>query len=146
MTPCQKIKRDILLIVQGLGPQTEASARELALIKSLDAGITAETVDNQYNELVELKLHWDYEYEFREGQVETKLPCDYSRHYEAKAVARKMSDDTWVGWVYWYGGGKHGNPEGVPWMEDAYDLELTETEKLVVVQEFKRKLSAEDCR
>lgn len=138
MTPCQKIKRDILFIVQGLGPHPEASKEEMALAKSLDAGITEDTVDAQYAELVRLKLHWDYEYEFREGQVETKLLCDYSRHYEAKAVARKMTDDTWVGWTYWYGGGKHGNPEGVPWMEDAYDLEVVETEKMVVVQEFKR--------
>ena len=150
MTPCQKIKRDILLIIQGLGAASEAfgqrgnrrhhpaSEREIALIKSLDAGITAEIVDVQYNELVELKLHWDYEYEFREGQVETKLPCEYSRHYESKAVARKMTDGSWVGWAYWYGGGKHGDPEGVEWMEDAYDLELTETEKMIVVQEFKK--------
>lgn len=138
MTPCQKIKRDILLIVQGLGTHSEAEAREKVLIMSLDAGITAETVDAQYDELVELDLHWDYECEFRPGQVETKLPCDYSRHFEAKAVARKMTDDTWVGWVYWYGGGKHGNPESVEWMEDAYNLEVVETEKMIVVQEFKK--------
>jgi len=137
MTLCQKIKRDILLIVQGLGTAFDASVREKALIVSLDSGITAETVDNQYNELVELKLHWDYEYEFREGQVETKFP-EYSSHYEAKSVARKMTDGTWVGWVYWYGGGKYGTPEDIEWMKDAYDLELIETEKLVVVQEFKR--------
>lgn len=139
MTPCQKIKRDILLIVQGLGASADACKRELALIKSLDARITAETVDAQYDELVELDLHWDYEIEFRCGQVETKLPCEYSRHYEAKSVARKMSDDTWIGWTYWYGGGKHGNPESVEWMEDAYELELTEIEKMVVVQEFKKR-------
>lgn len=49
-----------------------------------------------------------------------------------------MTDGSWVGWVYWYGGGKHGDPEDIEWMKDAYDLELTETEKLVVVQEFKK--------
>lgn len=138
MTPCQKIKRDILLIVQGLGANFDASESEKALIKSLDAGITAETVDAQYNELVELDMHYDYESEFRPGQVETNIPSDYSRHYETKSVAMKMTDDTWVGWTYWYGGGKHGDPGSVEWMEYAYDLEVTEVEKMVVVQEFKK--------
>lgn len=138
MTASQKIKRDILQIVVGLGICDNDNKEEIAFIKSLEAGITAETVDKQYDELVELGLHYDYESEFREGHVETKLPCEYSRHYEAKAVARKMSDDTWVGWTYWYGGGKHGNPEEIDWIEDAYDLEVTEVEKMVLFQEFKK--------
>lgn len=52
----------------------------------------------------------------------TGLPCDYSRHYESKSVAAEMLDGSWVGWTYWYGGGKHGDPGGISWMEDAYDV------------------------
>ena len=135
MTPCQKIKRDILLTAYTSIIRDE-DAKEL--VESIATGVTAETVDEQYDTLVELEYHWDYESEFREGTVETKLPTCYSRHYECKEVARKLSDGTWVGWTYYYGGGKHGDPESVPWMDDAYNLELTEKEMLVIVQEFKK--------
>jgi hypothetical protein len=40
----------------------------------------------------------------------TDIPAPSSRHYEAKSVAKQMSDGTWVGWTFWYGGGKHGEP------------------------------------
>ncbi len=108
------------------------------LVNSLESGITETTVNEQYQALRDLDAHWDYESGFREGTVETNLICDYSRHYEARAVATKVSDGSWIGWVYWYGGGKHGNPESIEWMQDAYDLEVTETEKLVLVREFKK--------
>lgn len=138
MTPCQKIKREIMLLILEdfkLGRYLSEEDQKFRVL--IESGITAETVDKQYTELIELNLHWDYESEFRQGTVETKLSCPYSRCYEAKAVARKLSDG-WVGWTYWYGGGKHGNPEQVEWMEDAYNLEVTETEKTVIVQEFKK--------
>lgn len=57
--------------------------------------------------------------DFREGQVTTDIPAPWSRHYEARSVAAKIGDQ-WVGWTYWYGGGKHGCPDEIPWMEDAY--------------------------
>jgi len=76
--------------------------------------------------------------EFRDGQVETDIPCDWSRHYESKSVAAKCCDGSWVGWTYWYGGGKHGEPQSVQWMEDAYDLDVTETVKMMTVREFKK--------
>lgn len=117
MTPIQKIKREILL---------------LAEVEK----ITAENVDEQYDIFVDKELHWDFESEFRCGTVETKLPCYGSRHYESKSVATKLSDGSWVGWTYWYGGGKHGNPEEIDWMSDAYDLEVTE--RLIMKQEFKK--------
>ena len=70
------------------------------------------------------------------GEVETGLPSPSSRHYEAKEVAAKAPDGSWVGWTYWYGGGKHGEPESVEWIEYAYDLTCVEEEKRVVVQTF----------
>jgi hypothetical protein len=47
----------------------------------------------------------------RGGEEETSLPCPGSRLYETKSVAAPMLDGTWVGWTYFYGGGKHGEPE-----------------------------------
>ncbi len=70
--------------------------------------------------------------EFRSGERATGLERDYSRHYEAKAVAAKMLDGSWVGWTYWFGGGKHGKPSSVPWIEDAYAVTATEVTRVVL--------------
>lgn len=59
-----------------------------------------------------------------------------SRHYECDEVAFKLSCGSWVGWTYWHGGGKHGEPEAMDWMNDAYDLNVTEEEKVVTVRKF----------
>lgn len=66
----------------------------------------------------------DFKYELRDGEVETDTPCEHSRHYEAKSVAAQAPDGTWVGWTYWYGGGKHAEPEAIDWIAAAYDFGL----------------------
>ncbi len=81
---------------------------------------------------------WDAKDEVRGGEVETNITPPYSRHYEARSVAAQMPDKSWVGWTYWYGGGKHGEPEEVDWMNEAYDLECSEEEKMVTVRAFSR--------
>lgn len=98
--------------------------------------IDINNVDDAYEELVEKDEHWDALYEMREGQVETNLPSESSRHYESKSVAMQAPDGTWVGWTYWYGGGKHAEPDAIDWIDVAYDLNCTEEEKVVVVREF----------
>lgn len=124
MTPEQKIKQRILLNLVDQGSL------------SIDpAAITSDNVD----ELYEDQDVYDLEYEFRQGEVETDIPCEYSRHYESKSVAAKMADGSWVGWTYWLGGGKHGEPESIPWMSEAYELDVKEEEKLVIVQTFSKK-------
>jgi len=75
--------------------------------------------------------------EVRPGQHETGLPVPYSRHYESQAVASRMLDGSYVGWTYWYGGGKHGEPDSMPWMEDAYEVEARDEVRTVKV--FSRK-------
>ncbi len=100
--------------------------------------VTKDDVDELYDALVESGQHWDAKSEMREGDVETGLPCQYSRHYESKSVAAKMPDGSWVGWTYWYGGGKHGEPEAIDWMEEAYSLDCKEEEKLVIVRTFSK--------
>ena len=98
-------------------------------------------VDELYDELVAMDAHWDGKNEVRGSGTETQLKCQFSRDYESKAVAMKMPDGSWVGWTYWYGGGKHSEPEAIGWMEEAYDVDCHEEEKLVVVQTFNRRES-----
>lgn len=126
MTPQQKIKWAILAKVTEL---EEKDAPEYP----------CSNIDELYDELVEKGEHCDAESELREGEVETSLPCEWSRHYESDAVAMQMPDKSWIGWTYWHGGGKHGNPEEIDWIDDAYDVECTEEEKLVIVRTFSLK-------
>lgn len=127
MTPEQKIKHAML--VRG----SDGGGYELP-------AVTAENVDDLYERLlVTSDLHWDLKSEIRGGSERTGLPVAYSRlqrSYECESVAAQMPDGSWVGWTYWHGGGKHGNPEEIDWMEDAYDLVCTEGRQLVTVRTF----------
>jgi len=126
MTPEQRIKLHIL---------KEAIADEVV---SIDEEITEENIDELFdasNEEYELQ---DFINGFRCSGEETNIPAPSSRHYESYSVAQQLSDGSWVGWIYWYGGGKHGEPEAIDWMDEAYDLKVTEEEKLVVVRTFEK--------
>ena len=121
MTPEQKIKRHILR-------QIEKPDDEIPL------EINEENVDELWEEFVENSDDsYDAVNEFRESGEDTNLKAPWSRHYEAKQVARQLDDGTWVSWTYWYGGGKHACPEDVDWMEDAYEVEVRQETKVVNV-------------
>ena len=45
-------------------------------------------------------------------------------------------DGKTVAYAYWYGGGKHGEPESMDWIEDAFFIEL---DAPIVVQTYKEK-------
>ena len=62
----------------------------------------------------------------------TGIECVSSRHYSTSSVARQFGGK-WVGWTFWYGGGKHGEPESVEWMEDAYFVDAKEETRVVLV-------------
>lgn len=65
--------------------------------------------------------------EFRSSGFETDLPTPYenqARHYEYNEVAAEMPDQTWVGWTYYHGGGKHSDPDGIDWIPGAYFVEM----------------------
>lgn len=126
MTPEFKIKYCIL------AQYWEAESISPELSSSLTQDEVEELWDEHYEEL------YDFKYEFREGEIETNIPTEYSRHYESKSVAAQCPDGTWVGWTYWYGGGKHGQPEAIDWIEYAYNLDCIEEEKLVVVRKFSK--------
>ena len=76
---------------------------------------------------------------FRYGGENSEIAGkEYSRHYESEEKAAKLDDGTWVGWTYWHGGGKHGEPESIDWISDAYLLSVTEEQKVVTVRTFVR--------
>ena len=125
MTPEQKLKHAIILKGIELG--------------SIDAPIKEVTAENVNDIFEALSENWELQdaiSEIRSSGTETRLPCPWSRHYESESVAARMPDGSWVGWTYWFGGGKHGEPEAVEWIEDAYEVECKEEEKLIVVKTF----------
>ena len=79
-------------------------------------------IDSIYDEAPVLQ---DAKEEIRSGGFDTGFLSEWSRHYESKILADQLPDGSWVAWTYWYGGGKHGNPEEVPWMEEAFDVDCT---------------------
>lgn len=91
-------------------------------------------VDDLYAAAEERDEISDARSEVRGSGEETDIKStDWSRHYENKSVAARLPDGTWVGWTYWYGGGKHSDPDSVPWMEDAYDVTMREETRVVQV-------------
>jgi hypothetical protein len=97
---------------------------------------TQEKIDAAFEAIEDAGLNdlvADAESELRDSYTHgTDLPCEHCRHYESMSVARRFGD-RWVGWTYWYGGGKHGEPESVEWMEDAYFVDLKEETRVVLV-------------
>jgi hypothetical protein len=135
MTPEQLIKRHLLV-------EADLHATNGERIE-----ITEENIDDMWEEAEgeDGSGMQDHLSEFRESGADTSLPSPHSRHYECIAVGRKLNDGAWVGWDYWYGGGKHGEPEAVDWMGGAYLLDVTEEEKLVTVRTFSKKEAHENA-
>jgi hypothetical protein len=82
--------------------------------------------------------------ETRQGEFETDICTDYSRHYESKSVAIHLKDFNgftgYLGWTYWYGGGKHGYPSEIDWTPYAYFLDLVEEREVTtIVRIFEKK-------
>lgn len=126
MTSKEKIKRTILLSF--LGNCKDKSY----LTKLKDPNFnTGELWSDYLNDLT------DYINEFRCGEYKTELPALYNRNYESFSVASRMFDGSYVGWTYWYGGGKHGCPEEIDWMSDAYNVSFTEKEVISTVKKWK---------
>jgi hypothetical protein len=122
MTAEQKLQHMVLLRHAELNSQdapTDVTAENVTDL--FDA------IDEPYEAMSEVRGSYE---------TETNIRAPYSRHYEAKSVAAKAPDGSWVGWTYWYGGGKHSEPDAVEWISDAYDLTCTEEQKMVTVQTF----------
>jgi hypothetical protein len=123
MTPEQKIKWLILERARSLGLELPVITSE-----NIDA-IYAEQEGDEYG-------LQDAREEVRQSGEETGLEGPYSRHYEGDEVAAKCPDGSWVGWTYWHGGGKHGEPSAMEWMSVAYALTVTEKEVMVTQRTF----------
>ncbi len=124
MTPEQKLKHLILTTI--------AQWRESPL-----PVFDAATIDGDYGDADEDDLQ-DAGNEIRSSGIETGLPAPSSRHYEGDEVAAQSPDGSWVGWTYWHGGGKHGEPEAIDWIGSAYDITCVEEEKVVTVRTFSK--------
>ena len=136
MTPVQKIKHAIIRRAAAYSGDT-----------LLGVEITSDTVDVLYENL-RGDDGWSDSMQEACNEIrgsfdcETNLSTPCSRHYETKAVAKMMEDGTWVGWTYYYGGGKWGCPEEVEWIRDAYDLDVTEEQVMQTVRTFKKREAA----
>lgn len=87
---------------------------------------------NNYEDLwYELKEKYDscceIEFDFRYGDQEVLdlEPTTSSRHYEIEVRASKI-DGVWVAWDFYYGGGKHGEPEAFDWISSSRIVECEE--------------------
>ena len=131
MKPSSKLKRKIILsVISGYDLDYEP-------ITSLD---TDENIDLAYEDIdknfpSEIQ---EYQDEFRSGSVETNIDPEYSRHYESRSVAVEI-DNEWIGWTYWYGGGKWGQPETIDWISDSYFLTCREEQVMTTVRTFSLK-------
>ncbi len=98
--------------------------------------ITAANIDALWYGLREDNLY-DAQNEVRCSGEKTGIKSsEISPHYECDEVAAKCPDGTWVGWTYWHGGGKNGEPAEVEWVDYAYNVVLTEEQKMVTVRTF----------
>jgi hypothetical protein len=136
MKPEYKIKKTILL--QMIANRDLIFGADLSVEEAIPL-LNEESIDAEWESAEESGRTQDYLQEFRSGEEETTIGAPFSRHYEGDSVAAQMFDGYWVGWTYWHGEGKHGEPEAIDWIEYAYDLECKEEEKLVVVRTFSKK-------
>lgn len=95
-------------------------------------GVVEEIFDDHHDDLYDMLCEW------REVGEDTNLPAPHSRHYETDQVAAPTPFG-WVSWTYWYGGGKHGNPQEIDWLEDAFFVDVEEKEVTVTQRTFTRK-------
>lgn len=122
LSPKQKIERTALKEVLEYEGEQEYHA------KLLDENFDISELTDKYRDGMQETLSG-----IRDGEFETGIDCESTRNYEVKGVASEMLDGSYVGWPYYFGGGKYANLDEIDWMSDAYDLEKKDEEKLVVV-------------
>ena len=137
-TPQDYIYKDILDIIL-------SNYEDTKLLDSLK--LTLENASDIYNYSEEYfgedieDIIQEVTYDYRHNGEKCNLPPKhYSRYYEVDFVVAEI-DDKWVGWHYWYGGGKHGEPESIDWIEDAEFVNIESEEEVTVMKRvFKREV------
>ena len=125
MTPIQKLKF-IILSRQGADI---LSKLELDVLYGTQGPDFGEIIDDLFESC---KPDLDLQ-EARCAGIDTGLKGPFNRNYECKVLAAKTPDETWIAWNFWYGGGKHGYPEDIPWIESAFEIRhRTETREVDV--------------
>ena len=116
---------------------------KLAIIKAaesweqleLDGHVNKDNIDDIYRHNHDECNLDDCDQEVRCGGVLTGLPSESSRHYECDSVAIRI-EGVWVGFPYWHGGGKHGEPESIGWIDSAYFVKATP--KVITAYDFEK--------
>jgi hypothetical protein len=140
VTPEQALKIEIfnrLLVDAGTNPIDGYTWPESVDVSSIDAAWAAldatETGNCWLREVRD---------ELRRSGTATGLPTQFNRNYESKEVAAQIGG-RWIGWTYWHGGGKHGQPSEIEWMSEAYFLDVEEERREVILRTFVRTESKE---
>lgn len=81
---------------------------------------------------------WEAQSEIRHSGVDTDILCGFSRHYDVESRAVEALDGTWIGYNFYSGGGKFGEPEAIEWIKDAYEVKVVKEE--MVVKRFFEKI------
>lgn len=76
------------------------------------------------------------------GEECNSLLETYSRHYEVDYYVKEFTGVTedgetiskWVGWNYYYGGGKHAEPDAIDWIPDAEFVKVKSEEVVTVIK------------
>lgn len=94
--------------------------------------------DTSWEDFEDSDEYYEVIEEFRCSGESTNLPTDSSSYFECYEAVRKIGNQ-WVGWTYWYGGGKHAEPERIEWIDGAYFVDCVEREVLTTVKEFTKR-------
>jgi hypothetical protein len=90
----------------------------------------AELTDEQLEEYEDYIQN--YTEEFRQSGEDSGIKSEnWSRHYECDEVAKVIDNGIAVGWTYWHGGGKHGEPSAIDWIDSAYFVNVAQETKVV---------------
>lgn len=105
-------------------------------IEPFSENLTGDQVDDLYDgydRWDELADPWN---EIRHSGVDCNLKAStWSRHYEVDSKAIKI-DGVWVQFDYYYGGGKHGEPEEFDYIENAKIVNCKETQVTITKYDF----------
>ena len=106
-----------------------------------DDPLTPEQIDALYEEHDKDWGLQDAREEIRASGTRTDVrdPTPWTRgldNYENQSSAMQAPDGTWVGWTYWYGGGKYAEPSAIPWLDYAYALSCEEKQVTITQRTF----------